>query len=153
MILIGDIAQVLTKRQWTVLQRMSGSFLDILQGLTTLKILGISQHQAEKIKQTSEKFRTTTMSVLRIAFLSALVLELVATLSTAVIAVEVGLRLLYAKIQYQHALFILIIAPEFYVLLYWVCFLSAKLFLVLVSFHKNYYLMIAPKNTNSYLMM
>ena len=114
MILIGNITRSLTKKQWKTLSLLSAHFLDVLQGLTTLKILGRSRDQTENIYKISSDFRHRTMNVLRVAFLSALVLELVATLSTAVIAVEIGLRLLYAKMAFQNALFILILAPEFY---------------------------------------
>ena len=68
-----------------------------------------------RIEQASEQFRDTTMNVLRVTFLSALVLELVATLSTAVIAVEIGLRLIYYKIEFEQAFFLLVLAPEFYI--------------------------------------
>ncbi len=114
MILIGNLAQSLTQKQWKTLSRMSAHFLDVLQGLTTLKILGRSRDQIKVIAQISDDFRQTTMKVLRVAFLSALVLEIVGTISTAIVAVEIGLRLLYGKIEFQQALFILILAPEFY---------------------------------------
>ena len=114
MLLIGSLAEGLTQRQWISLSRMSAHFLDVLQGLTTLKLLGRSQEQAEIIAFVSDRFRQTTMGVLRVAFLSALVLELVATLSTAVVAVQVGLRLLYGYLGFEQALFVLILAPEFY---------------------------------------
>jgi len=114
MILIGDMAQKRTQKQWLVLSRLSVFFLDVLQGLTTLKILGRSKEQVEKIKSVTNEFRSTTMGVLKIAFLSALVLEMLATISTAIIAVEIGLRLMYAKMAFEQALFILIVAPEFY---------------------------------------
>lgn len=114
MVLIGDIAQRRTKKQWTLLARMSAHFLDVLQGLTMLKILGRSTDQINKIKSVAHEFRSTTMSVLRIAFLSALVLEMLATISTAIIAVEIGLRLLYGRIDFERALFVLILAPDFY---------------------------------------
>jgi len=114
MILIGKGAEVVTKRQYETLSRLSAHFLDSLQGLTTLKIFGRSKPHAENIARVSEQFRDTTMQVLRISFLSALVLELLTTLSTAVIAVEIGLRLLYARMDFLQALFILVLAPEFY---------------------------------------
>jgi ATP-binding cassette, subfamily C, bacterial CydD len=114
MILIGDIAQTLTKKQWLVLSRMNAFFLDVLQGLTMLKILGRSQDYSKKIQQITNEFQHTTISVLRVAFLSALVLEMLATISTAIIAVEIGLRLLYSKMAFEQALFVLILAPEFY---------------------------------------
>ena len=114
MIMIGKGAEVVTKRQYETLRLLSAHFLDSLQGLTTLKLFGQSKAQTRTIGQISEKFRDTTMSVLRVTFLSALALELLATLSTAVIAVEVGFRLLYGKMEFQPALFLLVLAPEFY---------------------------------------
>ena len=112
--LIGSIAQSLTKKQWSHLNRMSEYYLDVLQGLTTLKIFGKSHEQIQKISQIAQRFRKSTMNVLRVAFLSALTLEWLATISTAIIAVEIGLRLLYHKMDFQSALFILLLAPEFY---------------------------------------
>jgi thiol reductant ABC exporter CydD subunit len=114
MILIGNLAEALTRRQWTALSRMSAHFLDVLQGLTTLKLLGRSQDQIRTITHISDRFRRTTLGVLRIAFQSALVMELVATISTAVVAVQIGLRLLYGHVGFEEAFFILILAPEFY---------------------------------------
>ncbi len=114
MVLIGRYAETLTQRQWGLLSRMSAHFLDVLQGLTTLKLLGQSKKQAQNIADITDRFRQTTLGVLRIAFLSALVLELLATLSVAIIAVAIGLRLLNGGISFQDAFFILILAPEFY---------------------------------------
>jgi ATP-binding cassette subfamily C protein CydCD len=114
MALIGTLAEGLTRRQWTTLSRLSAHFLDTLQGLTTLKLFGRSREQVEVIAEMSERFREATMDVLRVSFLSALVLELVATLSTAMVAVEIGLRLLYGHLSFAQAFFVLILAPEFY---------------------------------------
>ncbi len=114
MILIGKSVDVLTRRQYNLMSRLSAHFLDILQGLTTLKLLNQSQAQSATIQRVSEGYARVTLDVLRVAFLSALVLEIVATLSTAIVAVEVGLRLLYGQMEFQPALFILILAPEFY---------------------------------------
>lgn len=114
MYLIGKAAEALTQRQWETLSRLSAYLLDILQGLTTLKLLGQSRNQAGNIQKASDRFRDVTLSVLRVTFLSALALELLSTLSTAVVAVEIGLRLLYAKMSFQQALFILVLAPDFY---------------------------------------
>ncbi len=114
MILIGGAAETLTRKQWLGLSRMSAYFLDVLQGLTTLKFLGRSRDQIEVIKKVSEQYRQSTMSVLKITFLSALVLELIATLSTAVVAVEIGIRLLNGRLAFEQAFFILLLAPEFY---------------------------------------
>ncbi len=114
MVLIGNLADSLTRKQWGSLSRMSAHFLDVLQGLTTLKLLGRSRQQIRTIARVSGQFREATMGVLRVAFLSALVLEMVATLSTAVVAVQIGLRLLYGHLSFEQAFFVLILAPEFY---------------------------------------
>jgi thiol reductant ABC exporter CydD subunit len=114
MILIGSLAESLTRRQWTSLSRMSAHFLDVLQGLTTLKLLGRSREQLRVIAQISDQFRGATMGVLRVTFLSALVLEMVSTISTAVVAVQIGLRLLYGHLTFQQGFFVLLLAPEFY---------------------------------------
>ncbi len=115
MILIGKGAEAVTKRQYETLSRLSAHFLDSLQGLTTLKIFGQSKTHARSIAETSDRFRDVTLGVLRVTFLSALALELIATISTAVVAVEVGLRLLYGHLPFDKALFLLILAPEFYI--------------------------------------
>jgi ATP-binding cassette, subfamily C, bacterial CydD len=114
MILIGKSGEELTGRQWKTLSRMSAHFLDTLQGLTTLKLLGRSQERAAEIQAVSERYRLATMNVLRITFLSAFTLELVATISTAVVAVEIGLRLLAGRIGFEQGFFLLLLAPEFY---------------------------------------
>ena len=120
MILIGNLADALTRRQWTALSRLSAHFLDVLQGLTTLKLFNRSREQIRVIAAVGDRYRETTLGVLRVAFLSALVLELVGTLSTAVVAVQVGLRLLYPAgalsggLTFEQAFFVLILAPEFY---------------------------------------
>ncbi len=114
MVLIGSLASAQSRRQWTQLSRMSAHFLDVLQGLATLKLFGRSREQSRTIAQSSAQFRDATMSVLRIAFLSALALEMLATISTAIIAVEIGLRLLAGRLAFDEAFFILILAPEYY---------------------------------------
>ncbi len=114
MMLIGRQAEKETQRQFSVLGRLSAHFLDILQGLTTLKNFGQSKGQRGAIRKASERYAQLTLRVLRIAFLSALVLEMLATISTAVVAVQIGLRLMYAKVVFVDALFLLILAPEFY---------------------------------------
>ena len=114
MVLIGSGATAIAQKQWGALSRMSAHLLDVLQGLTTLKALSRSRDQVEVIHHVSDQYRNTTLEVLRIAFLSALVLELVATISTAVVAVQIGLRLLYGWIAFEEAFFVLLLAPEFY---------------------------------------
>lgn len=114
MILIGRSAEQVNKRQWETLSRLSAHFLDVLQGLTVLKVFGRSIEQIKVIDRMSNQFRDKTLSVLKVAFLSALVLELVATISTALVAVTIGLKLLYFKMDFSQAFFLLLLAPEFY---------------------------------------
>ena len=114
MVLIGALADSLTRRQWGALSRMSAHFLDVLQGLTTLKLFNRSRDQIVLIRRISDQHRDATLQVLRVAFLSALVLEMVGTLSTAIVAVEIGLRLLAGRLLFEPAFFVLILAPEFY---------------------------------------
>ncbi|HSG45269.1 MAG TPA: ABC transporter transmembrane domain-containing protein, partial [Anaerolineales bacterium] len=114
MIMIGKGAEAVTKKQYETLSRLSSHFLDSLQGLTTLKLFGRSKSHVKNIQAVSNQFRDRTLSVLGITFLSALVLELLATLSTAIIAVEIGFRLLYKVMGFREAFFLLILAPEFY---------------------------------------
>jgi len=114
MMLIGGWAASIQRRQWTVLSRLSGHFFDVLKGLTTLKIFGRSAEQVEVISRLSEQFRETTLGVLKVAFLSALALELLTTLSTALVAVVVGLKLLFGKLYFHQAFFVLLLAPEYY---------------------------------------
>lgn len=112
--LIGSVSEVLTRRQWEALRRMSVFFLDSIQGMMTLKTLRQSKHQIQRVRDASEQYRETTLSVLRVTFLSALVLEWVGAISIAIVAVEIGLRLLYGRMIFEDAFFILLIAPEFY---------------------------------------
>ena len=114
MILIGKTAEALTKRQWETLSHLSAYLLDVLQGLTTLKLLGQSRRQSGRIQEASDRFRDVTLGVLRVTFLSALALELLSTVGTAIVAVEIGLRLLYGHLAFREALFILVLAPDFY---------------------------------------
>jgi ATP-binding cassette subfamily C protein CydD len=115
MYLIGSNAQKITDRQYNTLSRLAGQFLDSLQGMRTLKLFNQAKAEVDKIRETSDEYRKTTLKVLQVTFLSALVLEMLATLSTAVVAVQIGLRLLYFKVTLEQALFALIIAPEFYI--------------------------------------
>lgn len=114
MILIGKQADRLNKEQWERMSFLSGYFLDVLQGITTLKLFGRAKDQIKVIGRLSEEFKDSTLRVLRVAFLSALVLELVSTISTALIAVYLGLTLLDGEISFFSAFFILLLAPEFY---------------------------------------
>jgi ATP-binding cassette, subfamily C, bacterial CydD len=114
MVMIGKAAEALTKRQYTSLSRLSSHFFDVLQGLTTLKTLGQARGQTQVIGQFSERYRDITMQVLRVTFLSALALELLATISVAIVAVEIGFRLLYRNMDFLPAFFLLVLAPDFY---------------------------------------
>jgi ATP-binding cassette subfamily C protein CydD len=114
MYLIGGMARRRSQAQWVALSRMSARFLDTVQGIATLVTLGRADDEAAVVAATSDRFRAVTMEVLKVAFLSALTLEWLATLGTAVIAVELGLRLLAARISFEAALFILVVTPEFY---------------------------------------
>jgi len=114
MILIGMMAKEVAEKQYFAMGRMSAHFLDVLEGLVTLKLFNRSRLQLKTIERVTENFRETTMRVLRIAFLSAFTLELLATLSIAVVAVEIGLRLIAGNMQFEQALFLLVLAPEFY---------------------------------------
>jgi thiol reductant ABC exporter CydD subunit len=114
MILIGMMAQRQTRQQWTALSRMSGHFLDVLQGLPTLHLFGQSNVQGANIMRTSEHFRRATLRVLRVAFLSGMVLELVASISTALVAVEIGVRLIEGLMDFRTGLLVLLLTPEFY---------------------------------------
>ena len=114
MVLIGYKSKEANAKQWKKLNLLSSHFIDMLQGLSTLKIFGISKRQEEKIFKISENHRKATMEVLKISFLSALVLELFSTISIAVVAVNLGLRLVYDKITFLNAFFILVLAPDFY---------------------------------------
>lgn len=114
MILIGKQADKLNKQQWERMQFLGGHFLDVLQGLTTLKVFGRAKEQVYVIGRLSGEFRDATLKVLRIAFLSALVLELIGTISTAMIAVYLGVSLVYGEVEFLPAFFILLLAPDFY---------------------------------------
>ena len=111
-VLVGLPARARARRQWLLLARLGGHFLDVVEGLTTLKVFGRAKPQAEVIGRVTDEHRKATMSVLRVAFLSALVLELTAALATALVAVEVGLRLLGGHIGYETALVVLLLTPE-----------------------------------------
>lgn len=114
MILIGLYTRSRVERQWETLSRLSGHFLDLVAGLPTLKVFGRARMQAQAIQAIGERYRTTTMGVLRITFLSSFALELLASLSVALVAVTVGVRLAEGGIAFSAALFILILAPEAY---------------------------------------
>ena len=114
MIMIGKGTEKLNKKQWRKLARMSAHFLDMIQGLTTLKLFNASRREADVIANIADEYRRDTMSVLRVAFLSSLILEFLATLSIAMVAVTIGFRLFYGQMDFFYGFFVLLLAPEFY---------------------------------------
>ncbi|MEV7806824.1 thiol reductant ABC exporter subunit CydD [Microbispora sp. NPDC088329] len=112
--LVGWTTKAVTERQWRALARLGGHFLDVVRGLPTLRAFGRARYQASVIREVAEAHRTATMRTLRVAFLSSLVLELVASLSLALVAVPVGLRLLSGSLDLGTALLVLLLAPEAY---------------------------------------
>jgi ATP-binding cassette, subfamily C, bacterial CydD len=111
-VLVGWHTKARTRRQWRLLATLAGHFLDVVEGLPTLKVFGRAKHQEKVIGEVTSAYRSATMSALRVAFLSALVLELAAAVATALVAVEVGLRLLYGHMAYETALLVLLLTPE-----------------------------------------
>jgi ATP-binding cassette, subfamily C, bacterial CydD len=113
-VLVGWHTKAQTRRQWRLLAILGGHFLDVVEGLPTLKVFGRARAQEHVIAKVTDDYRKVTMATLRVAFLSALVLELAAAVATAVVAVEVGLRLLYGHLGYETALLVLLLTPEAY---------------------------------------
>lgn len=114
MVLIGMYTQRKVDRQWRVLARLGGHFADIVAGMPTLKAFGRAQSQAAAVRSIGDQYRVSTMGVLRISFLSALVLELLAMLSVAMVAVSIGLRLVEGEMTLTAGLLVLILVPEVY---------------------------------------
>ena len=114
MILVGWYTRREVDRQWQSLARLSGYFLDIIAGLPTLKVFRRAKAQAATLAEVSKEYRKDTLRVLRVSFLSAMVLELLASLSVAIVAVSIGVRLVEGNMIFQTALFLLILAPEAY---------------------------------------
>ncbi len=112
MVLIGQATQSVQRQQWESLQRLSTGFLDLVGGLGTLKIYGREHRQFARVRSITEDYRTRTMKVLRVSFLSGFVLELAASLSVAVVAVSIGLRLVDGSLALGVGLFVLLLAPE-----------------------------------------
>ena len=114
MVLIGGAAEKASRRQWRKLARLSAYFLDTLQGIATLKLFNAARREAALVARLSDEYRRSTMSVLRVAFLSALALEFFSTAGIALVAVLIGFRLLYGQIGFEAGFFILLLAPEFF---------------------------------------
>ncbi len=117
MVVIGEEAHERNSRLWGTLARMSGRFLDVLQGLATVRMFGAAGREARAIGKASDEYRVLTLSVLRIAFLSSFMLELISAVSIAIVAVVSGIRLLSGAMSFFPAYFILLIAPEYFLTL------------------------------------
>ncbi|MGW9426400.1 thiol reductant ABC exporter subunit CydD [Streptomyces decoyicus] len=114
MILIGWATQARMDRQWRLLARLSGHFLDVVEGLPTLKVFGRAKAQAASIRAITGAYRRATLRTLRIAFLSSFALELLATISVALVAVGIGMRLVHGELDLYTGLMVLVLAPEAY---------------------------------------
>lgn len=114
MVLIGWATRSQMDRQWRMLSRLSGHFLDVVAGLPTLKVFGRAKAQAEAIRKITGEYRQAIMRTLRIAFLSSFALELLATISVALVAVTIGMRLVRGEMDLYVGLVILVLAPEAY---------------------------------------
>lgn len=114
MALIGRLAKVKARRQWQEMSRLGAHLYDVLAGLGTLRLFGRSKEQAQVVARMSDAFAASTLQVLKVAFLSAFVLELTATLATAIVAVAIGLRLLMGGVDFVIAFGVLLLIPEVY---------------------------------------
>jgi len=114
MVLIGRMTESRMERQWRTLGVLSGHFLDVVAGLPTLAVFGRAKAQAASIRRIGDQYRVATLRVLRVSFLSSFVLELLATLSVAMIAVSIGLRLVDGTFTLYAGLAVLILAPQVY---------------------------------------
>jgi ATP-binding cassette subfamily C protein CydCD len=114
MALVGATTRERMDRQLRALERLGGHFLDVVAGLPTLKVFGRAKAQTAAIREVTERYRRTALSTLRVTFLSSLILELVATVSVALVAVAIGLRLIAGHLDLRTALFVLVLAPEAY---------------------------------------
>ena len=114
MVLIGWATRSKMDRQWRLLARLSGHFLDVVAGLPTLKVFGRAKVQADNIRAITADYRRATLRTLRIAFLSSFALELLATISVALVAVSIGMRLVHGGMDLYTGLLVLILAPEAY---------------------------------------
>jgi thiol reductant ABC exporter CydD subunit len=112
--LIGRYTEERTRERWTALRLLSTHFLDVVRGLPTLRLLNRSHAQTDTIRDVSERYRRATIGTLRVAFLSASVLELAATLGVALVAVTIGVRLVDGGIGLEAGLTVLVLAPELY---------------------------------------
>jgi thiol reductant ABC exporter CydD subunit len=114
MALVGASTRERMERQFRVLQRLASHFLDAVAGLQTLKVFGRAKAQVAAVGEITDRYRRVAIATLRISFLSSLILELVALISVALVAVEIGLRLMGGSLGFHTALFVLVLVPEAY---------------------------------------
>ena len=114
MALVGYTAQVIMDRQWRQLSLLSGNFFDMLKGLKTLRLFGRAGESLKFIEKLSDEYRKTTLSVMKVAFLTSAVLEFFSSLSIAVVAVTFGIRLLNGTMHFYSAFLVLLLAPEYF---------------------------------------
>lgn len=112
--LIGRSTEDETMRRWRALEQLAGHFGDVMRGLPTLAAYGRARRQVEVVHAVSEQHRAATMGTLRLAFLSSAALELLATISVAIVAVSVGLRLTHGSMTLHVGLLAILLAPEAY---------------------------------------
>jgi thiol reductant ABC exporter CydD subunit len=115
MVLIGRYTESKARARWAALTRLSDHFLDVVRGLPTLRVFNRGAAQSDRIEAVSEAYRRTTMETLRVSFLSGAVLDLAATLATALVAVTLGVRLVEGSVGFRPALTVLLLTPELYV--------------------------------------
>jgi len=114
MALVGWYTDRQTRAKWAGLSRLAAHFTDVVAGLPTLKVFGRAKAQAAAVRRVTDDYRRSSMVTLRVAFLSSMVLELLASLSVALVAVAIGLRLVYGGMTLEVGLAVLILAPEAY---------------------------------------
>lgn len=114
MVLIGLATRAVQQRQWRTLGQLAARFSDTVQGLSTLKVFGRQHRAADSIESVTTRYRRETMKVLRVSFLSGFMLEFLASIAVAIVAVTIGFRLLDGSLALTVGLFVLLLAPEAY---------------------------------------
>lgn len=112
--LIGRVTKEASQQEWQRAEELSRAFSELLRTLPTLKLFGQASAQRSDVRRVSDAFSRAALHVLQLAFVSAFALELITTLSIAIIAVSIGLRLLYGQLTFETAFFLLLITPEFF---------------------------------------
>lgn len=112
--LIGRVTREASEAQWRAMNRFSAGLAEILRALPTLKLFARERAERQRVRGLSEDFAGAALRVLQLSFVSAFALELITTLAIAIIAVSIGLRLLYGQLTFSAAFFVLLLTPEFY---------------------------------------